>query len=331
MKRVFKDDLNIYKDNQVFEGPLTNVNMYRDQVLNGPLGARAWTLQEEVLPRRTLYYTSKQLVWKCTHCLINEENFPHEQYQGLYPILEYDCPLTPEAIDRLWYEGVVEQYSERNLTFGSDRLVAISGLAKATYLNRHVDYIAGLWKDCLLSGTLWQRNSPGHKNKTYSCPSWSWASQNSTVSYRSALHRSGDVSMFRPRVVDVQWEPGAASHFGDVISACLYLDTEIILGIVTRDICFGTKQHDKDISQSLVFSTPGSMRLWHAAAILDDDSMLGGPVILALQTQSNVILLLDPPDLNADEYRRVGIAEINITQAGEGAKSNWKRKIIKLV
>jgi hypothetical protein len=318
-------------------------HMYSDEVLNSPLATRAWTLQEQILPRRTLYYTSKQLLWKCTHCIINEENFPQLQSQelqsqDLYPIMDFDAPLIPEAIDQLWCNGLVEHYSTRNLSFGSDKLVAISALAKATYLNRHVDYVAGLWKDCILSGTLWHRRSPGCKNKTYPCPSWSWASQDSAISYFWASKRPYYASTFTPKVVDISWKPDAANPFGNVTSACIYLDTRIGLGTVARDLFLGTPPRPEgNIGQSLVLSVPGSTNLWYAEAIMDDEGMSGGPVTIATmlgcRANAPVFLLLSPPDLDADEYRRVGIAKLDTTflKADEAMTSVWKRTTIKIV
>ena len=37
-------------------------DIYGDEIINGPLSKRAWTFQQYVLPRRTLYYASKQLM-----------------------------------------------------------------------------------------------------------------------------------------------------------------------------------------------------------------------------------------------------------------------------
>ena len=191
-------------------GTLDN-DMYLKYVINGPLATRAWTLQEHVLPQRILHYTSKELLWKCTHCIINE-NIPLRQDYDLYPMLGFNDPISSQAIEELWYGSLVEDYSKRHLSFGSDKLVAISALVRATYFNRQIDYVAGLWKDCILCGTLWYRDPPGCKSKTFSCPSWSWASPNSTISYRWARHRPYDASMFTPKVVDIRWTPVQRTH-----------------------------------------------------------------------------------------------------------------------
>jgi hypothetical protein len=55
---------------------------------------------------------------------------------------------------------VVEKYTERHLTFESDRLVAIAGLARRFYSEAALPqdaYIAGLCKPQLLTNLLWRR------------------------------------------------------------------------------------------------------------------------------------------------------------------------------
>lgn len=324
-----------------------DLNTYQGQVLGGPLATRAWTLQEHVLPQRTLYYTSKQLVWNCPHCLITEDNFPQPQHQDLYPIMDYDFPLGPDSMDELWYRGIVEQYSTRQLTFGKDKLVALSGLARATYLNRRVPYIAGLWKDCLLSGLLWRRNSSGCKIKTYVCPSWSWASQNSTVSYEWVSNRPSDAaSTFIPRIMDVQWTPSPTNAFGDVEWASITLDTRIRLCTVARDAALSglfNNEYGNGDHQSLVFSDPESTHLWLAEATMDDEQSVGGKVAIATMlgepSLQPIFLLLDPPDLDAQEYRRVGIARVfnnshygyASSEESENLTLHWKPRTIRLV
>ncbi|KAI0147148.1 heterokaryon incompatibility protein-domain-containing protein [Xylariaceae sp. FL1272] len=327
-----------------FEENWDNLDMYQEQVLNGPLAKRAWTLQEQALPQRTLYYTSKQLMWKCSHCLLSEDNFPQRQHRELYPIMDIDAPLAPEATKQLWYEGIVERYSNRSLTYSSDKLVAISALARATYLNRHIDYVAGLWKDCILSGMLWKRESPGSKNKAYSCPTWSWASQDSSVSYKWVWRHVYDESMFTPRVMDVRWQTGPTGSFGDATSACIELMTRIKIGTVTRDYTFADSKDDSNnMSQSLVFSDTASSKLRHAEAVMDDEKIVGGAVLMAImsgrQTSSPILLLLEPPILTAEQYRRVGIARLDDYsgsghpeyEAGDSPESDWMCRTIKLI
>jgi hypothetical protein len=158
--------------------------LYEQEVIHGPLARRAWVFQEQMLSRRILYFTQSQLFWECEHCRLSEDNWPQRQADHIYPIIAYEEPMSTAKVVEKWYMEAVETYSARSLTRVTDRLVAISAAAKATYSNRRIDYCAGLWKDCIMAGLLWTRDSPGRKSRRYACPSWSWASQETRVSYR---------------------------------------------------------------------------------------------------------------------------------------------------
>ncbi|KAI0142806.1 heterokaryon incompatibility protein-domain-containing protein [Xylariaceae sp. FL1272] len=168
----------------------------------GPLSTRAWCLQERLLSPRILYYSASQLLWQCTHCNENEDRLekpyvdrPKEERPSYLtyaternPIdiefpLEYSWPMSKEELSYLWYHVLVPKYTHRHLTYGRDKLPAISGLARALSLYRPSDYLAGIWRESLLRGLFWRRDGPGKKSSGYRSPSWSWASQDSTVAY----------------------------------------------------------------------------------------------------------------------------------------------------
>ncbi|KAF6828191.1 heterokaryon incompatibility protein [Colletotrichum plurivorum] len=98
---------------------------FQKEVLAGPLSERAWVLQEHVLPRRTLYFTSKQLFWECQHCRLSEDNYPQDQLP-FFPICDLDFTLDAGTIVSLWYCKIVVEYMHRKLTRETDRLVAMA-------------------------------------------------------------------------------------------------------------------------------------------------------------------------------------------------------------
>lgn len=280
------------------------------EVLRGVLGQRAWALQEHIMPQRTLYITSKQLLWECRHCRLSEDNYPQEQGDLLYPICDYGFPLDATAVIEMWYRRVVEDYTRRQLTYEKDKLVAISALARATYLNRHIGYVAGLWRDCIVPGLLWERRTEGCKSQTYSCPTWSWASQNSAVAYWFATPSSDTAkpSELFPRVRDVSWATKPENPFGDVLFAHIDLETTIALGTALRDSTFSrargrVPRYDE---QDLMIIGSGQNRALCASAIMDDVNQGGRNVVVA--NMGHCFLLLEPPSLSSEEYRRVGIS-----------------------
>lgn len=282
--------------------------MFEDEVRIGVLGQRAWALQEHIMPKRTLYVTSKQLLWECGHCRLSEDNLPQLQGDWLYPIFDYSFALDATAVIEMWYRRVVEDYTRRQLTYEQDKLIAISALARATYSNRHIPYVAGLWRDCIVPGLLWKRLGPGCKSKTYSCPSWSWASQNSAVSYghatpglfASRLRLSGSF----PRLQEVSWATKPENAFGDVLFAYVDLETTITLGSVLRDGTF--YKSGRQVEQTIIIPGPGQNGTLCASAIMDDAD--GGGRNVTVANMGHCLLLLEPPSLGSKEYRRVGLA-----------------------
>lgn len=79
---------------------------------------------------------------------------------------------------------------------------------------------------------------------------------------------------------------------------------------------------------------------WYAEATVDDPGMMGHVAIALLQEPGSAIqslLLLHPPDLNAAEFRRVGIAELDTDSVGNYKRelgevmSKWTEQTIRLV
>lgn len=94
-----------------------------------------------------------------------------------------------------WSE-MVEQFSVRNLTYKTDILPALSGIAREFSMITKETYISGMWKSYLLASLLWRRQAlrkiakisqyeldlqfythiDWKKRESYLAPSWSWAS-----------------------------------------------------------------------------------------------------------------------------------------------------------
>lgn len=341
-----KSCLYLYTDKSLDAGGLENElqSTYYLEFLRNPLTQRAWVYQEQVFSPRTLYFAASQIMWRCSHCVKTEDNIAqHYADAHDYPILRHHEPIAADSLASMWYEGAVPSYMSRNLTHQSDRLVAISALAKATYLKRHVPYVAGLWKDSILFGMMWKRDGPGSKSRTYRCPSWSWASQNSQIDYNSAtrtgphalvyddddesgdgeeLEASVDSSRltdptFYPKVLAAQVTPDTVNRFGSVKDGYLVLDTALTTGWVLHD---SLEEFNAMFPRRLLLT--GDKRtgvIWDANAMMDEEDPQSTQVAVAYMGKNhkcNILLLLVPPVLGASEYRRVGLAELNHDAVG---------------
>ncbi|KAF2865541.1 heterokaryon incompatibility protein-domain-containing protein [Massariosphaeria phaeospora] len=184
-----------------------------------PVAQRAWCLQERELSTRIIQFTRNQWIWSCrskstTEDLLHERfwNSPtmDRAYQttssSLLPlfgsrIFSSDAWNRLEEIQNLnfkdkkpyldyWYK-VVEAYSGCGITIPSDRLPAISGVAKRQNVFVQSNYLAGLWEDDIAHGLLWRpsRQLSQAQMRTMErlvpniAPSWSWASLNNKIQF----------------------------------------------------------------------------------------------------------------------------------------------------
>ena len=85
--------------------------------------------------------------------------------------------------------GTAELYSYRNLTFESDKLPALSGLA-SYFSERHgQEYYAGIFSGSIAEALLWAPYHPGCLSRPakYIAPSWSWTSLIGRIKMKAPL------------------------------------------------------------------------------------------------------------------------------------------------
>ena len=194
---------------------------YLPQKKNCPWVSRGWTFQEDMLSWRTLTYTDKQMAWRCSSCVRGENG---HQRTGSFPQVELSTPSFGKYLSRLFdthahqgpadewqvetagssdlsdnqvedilrtyweWIGIVTEFSQRDLTYRSDRLPALAGLAKVVQDRIDQDtYCAGLWRYDLSSNILWSKNTGGHNHPSrrepfsLEYPSWSWIATTNAV------------------------------------------------------------------------------------------------------------------------------------------------------
>ncbi|KAG4441301.1 hypothetical protein IFR05_003229 [Cadophora sp. M221] len=172
-----------------------------DNFPNGPIQTRGWTLQEDLLSVRTLYFSADQLLWQCQTTKISEsdhdppngqgrhedglegylkrsfllpDNHPASSLEEISPAPDF-LNTTPsgQALDH-WYL-VVNEYVKRSLTVEQDRFPALYGIARQIERRTGYKYKAGMWLEDIHVGLMWTTNGTGLKRKNIACPSWSWA------------------------------------------------------------------------------------------------------------------------------------------------------------
>jgi hypothetical protein len=85
---------------------------------------------------------------------------------------------------------MVELYRTCGLTFETDRLKAIAGLARVFQPKLKCRYLAGVWEYQFLPQLMWScvsTDEPRVRSKTYHAPTWSWESVPGTIALRNDL------------------------------------------------------------------------------------------------------------------------------------------------
>lgn len=177
-----------------------------------PLMTRAWAYQERLLSPRVLYFGRNELYWACrtgTQCECHLEQASDFENQlgpstSWNQLLNSTGPTKASETLQTW-ASMVTAYSRLRLTFESDRLPAIAGLAQriASYLPEY-RYLSGIW-DRDPTALLWyvdtdiihqlkwgggdsiehQMQSIGFTSSARSPPSWSWISVSGVIYLQS--------------------------------------------------------------------------------------------------------------------------------------------------
>jgi len=165
-----------------------------------PLLRRAWTFQERFLAPRTLHFTNSQIFWEC-----NENHWCETYPNGtlLRRTQPSRFPKVAQKPSEIW-PNTVTLYSTGSLSYPTDKLVAISGVAKWLGAQTKDDYLAGIWRKDLVKQLCWKRDmvqfdSSSHTRPTaYLAPSWSWASIIGSISYSRFLRLEWAEELIRP-------------------------------------------------------------------------------------------------------------------------------------
>jgi hypothetical protein len=216
-----------------------------------PLDGRAWTYQEEELATRILLYTEDELQWRCGGANACECRPPRKSAAsgslrlglGQFAVSAGGNPSTSSAVSdtkpqqrhgsvKAWL-FMVSEYTRRDISYASDRLPGLSGIAGCWERATGDRYFAGLWERDLPRHLLWWAHIGGlaalaapdrgsFRHAGYHAPTWSWASVTGAAQY---IRDAGEV---RVRVVDVQTRPATANRFGPVSSGNLVLSGVLV-------------------------------------------------------------------------------------------------------
>ncbi|KAH7385786.1 heterokaryon incompatibility protein-domain-containing protein [Pyrenochaeta sp. MPI-SDFR-AT-0127] len=179
------------------KGIMGDVYLFEDQsgsVLD-PISKRAWTLQERRISPRFLDFSSQQLRWKCNSRRYFDGGLKAEvldERPGTTGDLGASAGIQSNAIEttifRTWAD-IVDDYTQRLLSFPSDKLTALAAMASEVGSDPGIPYLAGLWNEHLPAQLLWRLwAEPSKRPDKYRAPSWSWVSVDGWVMMEHESH-----------------------------------------------------------------------------------------------------------------------------------------------
>lgn len=242
---------------QRIRGRWDEVAHYKRLHPRSKLSTRAWVLQERLMPVSILHFTSAEMAWECAtnlkcECKTEADPISMDAFTG--SLISSRRPLSKsEEGEHLshWYR-LVEEFSQRRLTYESDRLPALSGLFSMVQKQTKRTYALGLWKEEMALGMMWRTRNTHHSGDEYPCkrqdtycaPSWSWASVTGLIEYdRYVKNPPGKISqsIVYGRDVSLCVNLTGPNPFGPASSA--YLNAEAYVVPVRLTKVEGTNEY----------------------------------------------------------------------------------------
>ena len=151
--------------------------------------------QERHLARRILHFTEREMFWECCSKApyFASETFPNgaPRFYNKRNVLLRDSMITPirskSEIHKLWCD-LCEMYSEKKLSKSTDKLMAISGLAKEFQKLLPDDiYFLGMWWSTFPLCLRWKSRGRPIQEDLLEAPSWSWVSIDGEVKLNTRI------------------------------------------------------------------------------------------------------------------------------------------------
>lgn len=196
-----------------------------DEHLGGHLSRRGWCFQEGYLPSRVLHFAIDHVSWHCAtdafcECEWGPLDKDKKRSRSLADGLDPGCIIDRDSLMADW-EAVIEEYTRRQLSFSSDRLAALAGLAARAHTEKpETKYLAGLWSDTLPQSLIWEARNRSERIRPYIAPSWSWASVTGPVYW--PLQQYFDTrDRTRLEIIDYICSPAGPNKYGALKDARL--------------------------------------------------------------------------------------------------------------
>lgn len=223
--------------------------------------SRGWTFQERSLSPRIVLFGAQEMFYECKtaslcECKIGQTATTTE------PNFRTDFSKARsgdrQQVVGFWHQ-LVKRYSSLNLTFISDRLPAISGLAHQ-FRERNgrpgTQYLAGIWSHSLIEDLQWiVISSDPPKLGQYVAPSWSWISAGSACRYEE--RDSIITSSLQPEILEMSCTPRTSDPCGEVEAGHLVLRGVVFEALVECNFITPVSVGPDHRNQGRISAKPG--------------------------------------------------------------------------
>lgn len=178
------------------------------QLSRSALSKRAWAIQEWI-SRRIVFFTTSGALWKCKFRELDSWNDRTNlgQYAG--------------------WSSLLNDYSQRQLTYKSDRLAALDGLANEMQKARQDRYHFGIWTGNLPEYLLWTRlELTAETEDIPELPLWIWASRGGQKTFWSTQSVVGSREINNKQIAIVE----NTMQIKGCLKSCIIAQNEIDLG-----------------------------------------------------------------------------------------------------
>jgi hypothetical protein len=290
-----------------------------------PIVTRGWTLQESLLSRRILSYGSRQLRWYCAmdeDCdggVLDRDSANYASFQSLeeividYPRRRLKSKSLPKDPTSLPWLEIVEQYTKRNISVPSDKLVAISAVAQrlATLTEGTWGrYYAGIWEERFFEQLLWAMSTGeiARRPAEERAPSWSWAAVDGRPKWPWIEHLV--TAKISCKLINVVTHPLRSDQaFGAVTTGRLRVSGKVKEGIWSAD-----RRVLKD-SKSQIAVTDQVMQIF--PDILEDNTQEKTVHVLEVARRSSLVDTMNALNIKRKSHASKYVAGIVLEHLGD--------------
>jgi hypothetical protein len=329
---------------------MTNRSLIND-LLQSKLERRAWCLQERLLSPRILHFASTGLFWECNQTFICEDPSKQKKVRNAnhhMSIRRLNWTSRDQTVLVMqWCQNVLEDYCGRHISFTSDRLPAISSVAKLYNSRIYGEYMAGIFSQDIHIGLAWAARTMGRKwtpdEKEF--PSWSWITRAETNIQWHRFQNRGHVTVCE--FIRANTSLHSTDPYGRIKSAILTLEGRMMdyyveyrppestspkwgvgnipaTGIVTmkdmklETVKIGTVWHD-EMPDTKTYAT----KFFELYSELDTSGMMQAVGLLLVEVTASEVTASKKRQL-----RRIGIAKIALDRRDVSRSSLYQIELI---